>query len=55
VGQQEIHEYEASGGCLRRPFHCRITSFFKDCKSKVRKTLDATKIGRSILKTKLII
>ena len=27
MGQQEVHEYEASGGCGSRQLHCRITSF----------------------------
>ena len=27
VGQQEIHEYEASGGGFGRRLHCRLTAF----------------------------
>ena len=42
MGQQEIHEYEASGGGFRRRLHCRLTSFSRGLQINLRIILDST-------------
>ena len=42
VGQQEIHEYEASGGGSGRRRCCRLTSFSRSLQINLRINLDGT-------------
>jgi hypothetical protein len=42
VGQQEIHEHEAPGGCSRRFLHCITTLFFRCLLTFLRIKVDRT-------------
>ncbi|MEA4903519.1 MAG: hypothetical protein VB090_01530, partial [Petrimonas sp.] len=42
MGQQKVHEHEASGGGHRRRFHCRLTLFPQRLQTNLRITLDTT-------------
>ena len=43
VGQQEIHEHEASGGGSGRRLYCRLTSFSRSLQINLRINLDGTR------------
>lgn len=48
VGQQEIHEYEASGGDSGRHLYCRLISFSRGLQTLLHTGLSADRIIRLI-------
>ena len=44
MGQQEAHEYEASGGGFERRPYCRLTPFSRSLQTFLRINLDGTGI-----------
>ena len=42
MGQQEVHEYEASGGSFGRRLYCRLISFSRGLQTILRINLDGT-------------